>query len=308
MSVRVRFTSPLLVFALALPACGGATAGVDDPSAPEPSAPGSGEGTGAGPGGPGSPSHPGGPPAAGGPEVTLSARGVSTPFAHTDGLSGATPAQQLVAVRSLHLLRAADDPAPLEVFDLGSDAVEVDYATGDTVELATVPIAALPAGRYTTAKVGVAYVRYRVPARMHTAMGSYDGQYRNVQALSEGVKVDGQTRKRGWFRYAFAVGGAETGALEGNDAPVPAVPTSGGIYLDTSGPVAFYVFPVDVTIDPTVERDMLALFEANVFESFRWQDLPAIGYAPGVFDTTPVSYEPVMAFGANSFTMTYTGR
>jgi hypothetical protein len=305
MSLRVRFTSPLLVFALALPACGGATTGVDDRTPPEPSAPGSGEGTGVEPGGPGSPPRPGAPPAAGGPEVTVAARGVSTPFAHGDGLSGATAAQQVVAVRSLHLLRTADDPAPLEVFDLGSEAVEVDYATGDTVEIATVPIATLPAGRYTTAKVGIAYVRYRVPARMHTAMGSYDGQYRNVQALSEEAKVDGQIRTRGWFRYAFAIGGSETGALEGSDAPLPALPTTGGIRLDVTGPVAFYVFPVELTVDPAVASDMLALFEANVFESFRWQDLPAAGYTTGIFDTTPASFEPVKAFGANSFSVTY---
>lgn len=301
--MRTLFRSFVFASACLLAACGGASTSIDDPTAPAP-APG-GEGTGAQPGTPGDSAAPGADPDPGGPRVTVAARGTTAPFAHADGLSGATPAQQILAVRSLTLLRSATDPSPVTVFDLGDAAVEVDYVTGATTPLATVPIAKMPEGIYTIAKVGVSYVRYRVPARMHTTMGALDGHYQNVQALSEGAKIDGVTRPKGWYRYAFALGGTETGALEGAGAPTPATSGAGGIVLDTSGPQAFYVFPVQVALVHDHATDMTAVFEANVFESFRWQDQPGLGYTPGVFDTTPATFEPVIAFGANSFTLVY---
>lgn len=77
----------------------------------------------------------------------------------------------------------------------------------------------LPAGVFTIAKAGVAYVRYSVAARMHS-IASVDGQYDNVQSLSDGAVIDGVTRDKGWFRYSFSSGGTTYGTLEGGDAPV----------------------------------------------------------------------------------------
>jgi len=93
------------------------------------------------------------------------------------------------------------------------------------------------------------------------------------------------------------------GVVEGGGAPVPQVPATGGIALDSAGSDSFYVFPTRVVIDPTVPNDQRAVCEVNVHESFRWQDQDGAGYAPRVYDTTPTSFEPVMAFGANSFTL-----
>jgi hypothetical protein len=85
-----------------------------------------------------------------------------------------------------------------------------------------------------------------------------DGDYDNVQALSRNVRIDGATRDRGWYRYTFLSGGASLGSLEGAGGPTPAVATSGGVTLDTSGPEAFYTFGVDAAFDasatPTPSR------------------------------------------------------
>jgi hypothetical protein len=38
-------------------------------------------------------------------------------------------------------------------------------------------------------------------------------------------------------------------------------------------------------------------------EAFRWEDQALPGYANGVYDTTPVSFEPVRRYGANTYTL-----
>ncbi|MBX3264108.1 MAG: hypothetical protein KF782_30835 [Labilithrix sp.] len=286
-------------------ACGGAAADIAPPD--EPPAP---DGSGRGSSGAPSPENedgaegaPDGAPPADGPRVVISLKGTTAPFAHTDGWSGATPKKQIVAIRSLYLLRSPTDASPVKVFDHGAKAVETDLVTGEKVEVASVVAKTLPAGVFTVAKAGVAYVRYSVPARMHSIV-RVDGQYDNVQSLSDGAVIDGVVRGKGHFRYAFVANGTTYGTLEGEDAPVPAVSTSGGLTLDTSGPQSFYVFPVQVAIDPNVGVDHEVGLELNVHESFRWQDQTALGYTQGVFDTTPYTFEPVMAFGANALKLT----
>jgi hypothetical protein len=227
--------------------------------------------------------------------------------AHTDGFAGQTPSRQIVAIKSLWLYRSASDPSPLKVADLGAAAVEADLVTGALVDVASVATRSLPAGTFTLAKVGAAYVRYSVAARMHNGVAT-DGRYDNIQALSDGVVIDGQTRDKGWFRYAFAVGPTTYGALEGANAPLPQIPAAGGMALETSGPDAFYVFPAAITIDPNAANDQHLVCNVNVHESFRWQDEAVAGYAKGVYDTTPSAFEPVKAFGASAFSLSLEAR
>jgi hypothetical protein len=309
MSTSFRFVS-FLASALSLAslvACGGSAGTVgdgDDPNAPPPS--GSGTGQAGEPGAQAPGTEPPGTPgaAANGPQVVITMSGTTAPFKHADGFAGETPKTQIVAVRSLYLLRHPTDPNPVKVYEHAPDkAVEVDVVSGKTVELARVAAKSLPAGVYTVARSGVSYVRYSVAARMHTPL-AVDGQYDNVQALSDGAVVDTVKRNKGWFRYSFGAGGTTYGTLEGEDAPTPVATTGGGISMDMSGPETFYVFPVQVAIDPNVSVDHEAHFEVNVDKSFRWQDQALTGYTTNVFDTTPSSFEPVMAFGANSFNLT----
>lgn len=298
---RLALASSLVLAA----ACGGSTGTVEPGGAPGSSGgvasgsedPGTSSGSSGSAGSSGSSGAPGD-----GPQVTLALRGSTTPVPHADAFSSQTPASQNVAVKSLWLLKSADDPSPLKVADLGTNAVETDLVSGKTNDIATVALRSLPAGTYTIAKVGVAWVRYRVAARMHDGV-AVDGRYDNVEALSDGVVIDGQPRSKGWFRSEFGVGDTTYGAYEGADAPLPQLPSSGGMTLETTGPNSFYVFPMHVTIDPNEPKDQRIVCEVNVHESFRWQDQAQAGYASKVFDTTPTTYEPVMSFGASALSL-----
>ena len=285
-------------------ACSGSTGSVvDGPGDPGTSSGGSGsgsEGPGASSGTPGTPGLPGTPST--GAQITLALRGSLTPVAHADAFASQTPISQNVAVRSLWLYKTATDPNPLKVADLGATSVESDLVSGKTNDIATVSLKSLPAGTYTLAKVGVAYVRYRIAARLHNGVVT-DGRYDNVEALSDAVMIDGKTRARGWFRSEFGIGNTTYASYEGANAPLPQLPASGGMTLETSGPSAFYVFPMNVTIDPNEPKDQRIVCEVNVHESFRWQDQAQGGYAAKIFDTTPTTYEPVMSFGASAFSL-----
>ena len=295
-----RFARLALASSFLLAACGGSTGSIGDSSNPgDPTTPGaSSGGSGSGQEQPGTT-----PPATDtGARVTLALRGSVTPVPHADGFASQTPKSQNVAVKSLWLLRAANDPSPLKVADLGTAAVETDLVSGKTNDIATVSLKSLPAGTYTVAKVGVAWVRYRVAARLHDAVAT-DGRYDNVEALSDGIVFDGQTRNKGWFRSEFGIGDTTYATVENNDAPLPQLPSSGGMTLETNGPDSFYVFPMHVTIDPDETKDQRVVCEVNVHESFRWKDESSSGYSANVFDTTPTAFEPVMSFGASAFSL-----
>ncbi len=294
-------------------ACGGAAGnGVDDPTGSPAPGTGTSGGSGTGTADPGAPTPgtmPGTKGTVGstgvpgtGAQVTLALRGSTTPVPHADGFSSQTPLRQGVSVNSLWLLKSADDPNPLKVADLGAVSVETDLVSGKTNDIATVALSSLPAGTYTIAKVGVAYVRYRIAARLHNGVAT-DGRYDNTEALSDGVLVDGKTRTKGWFRSEFGIGDTTYASTEANDAPLPQLPSSGGMTLETTGANSFYVFPMNVTIDPNETKDQRIVCEVNVHESFRWQDQAQPDYAAKVFDTTPTTYEPVMSFGASAFSL-----
>jgi hypothetical protein len=301
------FALPLL-----LVACGGSNAGVDDPANPSPSPDPSASSPSPGDPSVTDPSSEATPPDPGGPRVTITMHGSTLPFAHEDGFSGETPRKQIVAVKSLYLFRSPTDTNPVKVFDHGGKAIEVELVSGKSVELAKVAAKSLPAGVFTMAKSGVSYVKYAVDARMHsgTVYGAIDGYYDNVQALSDGAVIDGVTKKKGDFKYSFIANatGASIGALEGENAPTPVATTSGGISMDMSGPETFYVFPINMAVDPNVPTDQLVEFELNVEKSFRWADQTSPGYTAGTYDTTPTQFEPVMAFGANAFNLTVKGK
>ena len=298
---RLAFASSFLLAA----ACGGSTGAVPDgPGGPGASSGGSGSGMedpGASSGGPGSSGSSGSSGKPGpGPQITLALRGSTAPVAHADSFSSQTPLRQGVAVSSLWLYKTADDPAPLKVADLGAASVETDLVSGKTNDIATVALRSLPAGTFTIAKIGVAYVRYRIAARLHNGVAT-DGRYDNLEALSDGTVIDGTPRMKGWYRSQFGIGDTTYATYEDNNAPLPQLPSGGGLTLETKGPKSFYVFPMNVTIDPSETKDQRIVCEINVHESFRWQDQAQAGYASKVFDTTPTTYEPVMSFGASAF-------
>src|SRR5581483_4675931 len=71
------------------------------------------------------------PQAANGPTLTVHVRTTTASFAHVDGFSGQTSRLTKQGIRSFRLLRSADDPSPVVVFDRGSGYVEAGYDGGD---------------------------------------------------------------------------------------------------------------------------------------------------------------------------------
>lgn len=241
-----------------------------------------------------------GKPGATGPFVSVHVRAVQTPVAHDPSSAGQTPSVQRMAFKSLTLYRSKDDPDGYVVYDLGDSAVEAGLGDGDDTVLVKLPISTLRAGHYTYARAGVSYLRYDVASTLHASGFAIPGKFENVQVLADGTLLDGQRRKKGYYRYTFVSSSLPPQTVEGSDAPTPLTTGQGGVSLEPGTGGLVYGFPVDLTIDLGVTHDLNAIFELNTHENFRWVDLDTPGYAKGVYDTTPTSFEPVTSFGANS--------
>lgn len=246
-----------------------------------------------------SPSLPGAEAGVSGGDYLVHLRVSQDSFAHSDGNAGQTTSQTAQGVRTFFLLRTIDDPSPVKVLDLGSGFVEAKEDPGDDTRIGAVPSATIPAGRYVLARIGVSHSRFRVESRMHYGTGSADGIFDCVQALSDNTEIGGEVRKAGYYRYTFELAG-KSYPQTGTNAPLPAQPTAGGFTLKTSGGQAYYELPIDLTIPEKISGDTKVVLEINMFDAFRWSDQAVPGFSAGVYDTTPISFEPVMRYGANS--------
>jgi hypothetical protein len=234
--------------------------------------------------------------------VTIHLKATTAAFPHSDGLSGQTPSDQRLAIRSLSLGSSADDPAPWIVFDLGTKAVLAGVNDGDDTVIATVPASAVKPGSYAYAKVGVAYVQYSVAATVHTDGLSVPGTFHNVEVLSNDTVIDGSSYAAGHSTFTFVVGSQTYGPVTEMLAPVP-MSAGLGITLSVVDGQAAYGFPMSLDVAPPDGETALTML-ANTNEDFRWMDQNKTGYAPGVFDVSPpTSFEPVEQFGANSLTL-----
>ncbi len=305
--MKLSSSLPIVTFALSTAACSGATG----TSIPEPPGAGSGSTPGTPTGAPAatspaaSPAFPGGPRPSGEGNVVIHVRASTRAVPHTDGLSGQTPREEYVGIRALLLGTSKDDPDPLVVFD-HQGYVEARLADGDDTIVARVPASSLRAGRYTWARTVVTHARYRVDATVHASGFSMPGEYENLVVLSDGTDVGGKKRMSGdvvsTFRGAGRVYGPTAATM-----PIGAW-SSGGIALEVANGRAAYVYPVNVVVDPSTKRQVDVLFDVNMHECFRWQDTPGPGYARHVWDVELGSWEPVMQFGANSFSLAYVTR
>lgn len=290
--------APLTFAAVALSACGGTSSSADASTSPAPSAsipadasapPSDAEPTDASPG-----------DAQVGPTVTIHVRATQAPVAHDPSSAGQTPLTQRMAFNSLTLYASEADTVGYPVYDLGAAGVEAGLDDKNDTVMTKVPIRGLKAGKYTFARAGVAHVRFKVRATMHNLGAFVAGELDNVQALSDGAVIDGQLRKKGWYRYTFSTPGLPPQTAEGATAPLPQSSGSGGIRLEQTATGMQYAFPIDLTIDPAAPADLQIVWELNTHENFRWTDQRVVNYAAGVFDTTPTGSEPVVSFGANS--------
>jgi hypothetical protein len=238
--------------------------------------------------------------AATGPVIEVHVRTNSDVYNHTDGYSGQTSREAYQGIRRVELLRQEGDPSPLVLFDYGDGFVEAGYNAGDDTVVGAARIADLVDGHFTVGRSVVTHSRYKVNAVMHANALSIPGEFDNVQVLSDRTEVNGQARSQGWFRYVFKAAGMEF-PLEGDNAPLPSTPTTGGFRLDLNNGEATYTFPVDITVDTSSLVSASIVMEVNMYESFRWEDQTQTDYAPDVFDATPTGSEPVRRFGANTF-------
>jgi len=234
-----------------------------------------------------------------GPVVRIHMRATTDVVTHEDGLSGQTPLKHISGIRKLQLFKKKGDGAPVTVFDFGQGFVEASYADGADTVVHTVAATELPEGVYTYARVVHSHVRYSVKATMHANGFHLPGEFDNLQVLSDNTMLDGEVRNHGYYEYLFKTAGMEFPA-SGNDAPVPEAMEMGGFSITVENGQWGYNFPVTLVVDPNLIEDVDIILEVNMYESFRWEDQELANYAPKVFDTTPVSFEPVKRFGANS--------
>jgi hypothetical protein len=237
-----------------------------------------------------------------GPTVRIRLAVSTEPFRHSDGLSGQTPVAQKIGISGLLLYTSAGDTAPLVVYDMGKAFVLADLGAGQNTLLAEVPMKSLRAGRYRYARTFISHVEYEVATQMHAGGLSTAGTLAGTQALSDGVTLLGGARNGGFYHYQFKIGGSPYGApAEGLDAPMPQLPDAGGFVLKKEAGRTYYGYPCDVLVDPAAVGDWTVTMTLNMDKNFRWADETAPGYAAGVWDTTPVTFERVMRFGANAF-------
>ncbi|MBK6517184.1 MAG: hypothetical protein IPM79_26080 [Polyangiaceae bacterium] len=240
-----------------------------------------------------------------GASVRIHLRSTTETFDHQDGLSGQTPLEHASGVRSLTLYRQEGDPSPLVVFDLGQDSAEVDYADGADTIAFTAKTADLADGVFTLARVVHSWVRYRVAATMHNGV-MVPGQFDNFQVLSDGTLYEGELYDAGAYTYVFGALGMEF-PQSGADAPVPEWEAAGGFSVRFEDGEWAYYFPVNLAIDTDWGTDTDVYLDVNMHDSFRWQDQSTAGFTSGVFDVTPTTFEPVLRFGANSFSVSVSG-
>ena len=238
-----------------------------------------------------------------GPSYEVHLRATQAPVTFTDGYSGETPLDQRIGIRTLTLLRAANDPAPVVVFDNGANAVEAGLNDGDDTVCGYGLPSSIPAGTFTVARVTVGYYDFKVAATLHSNGTVVPGDYHDLEVLTNGTRVSGATFNQGHYSFTFEVSGTAYGTLTGDDLVTPVDDAPGGLSLVASSGEADYVFPVNVTTNPALASTVKVVLTVNTYRNFRWQDETKGGYEAGVFDTTPSSYEPVMSFGANSFTV-----
>jgi hypothetical protein len=245
----------------------------------------------------------GGSPPGSSAKVFVRIAAVGTPVPSQDGTSRETPMDQRVGILGLELLRSQDDTSPLVVFQ-DTTPVDTGYNVGNNTLVGTADASSLTAGTYLFARVPVAYVQFSVAGTYHEGSLAIPGQFSDSISLSADTMLDGATRDQGWWTASFLVDGADEGTTSGEGAVIGQPSTSSGITLDMSQPIAAYVFPVRLVIDPEVGHDVTILFTANTYEDFHWQDESEPGYEPGVFDVSYGAFEPVTQLGANSITAT----
>ena len=245
----------------------------------------------------------------GGPGTfTIHVAATTTTFPHADGYVGQTARNCRGGIRSVSLLRDAQDAEPVELFNLGEDPVEVSYDDGARTLVATVSSRALVAGHFTLVRMVQAYSRYDVDATVHLLGTSTDGTFVDLLVMSNGTRVDGTLHDAGDYEFVFEPVDGEPETYTGEGWPVPIWSSTAGAWaVVENGEWAVY-YPADLVVEPSQWAGANLEVLVNMDHAFRWIDNPlGIGYRAGVWDVEWPTAETVMRFGGNQFDVTVTG-
>lgn len=272
-------------------ACGGDNVGGDDPDGSLDAGPGSGDASSLSVDGGGN-----------GYVLEIWVEGDLTPKTFTDGWSGQTPTNYVMGLSRYDLMRSADDPDPVTVFDHGQTTVECDML-GRTLA-GTADLDAIQPGAYPYSRVLLTMSRFDVETDLHVTSPSatLPGTLTVTAALSDTI-LDSVARDKGWVEYSFDLMGGI--ATQGQLPPLPS--TAGGTVVEESDRT-WLIFPISppAVIEPQPTRDRSATIIYEVYESFRWEDLRTAGYSAGRFDTEDSgTSEPVCNFGATAYRIVF---
>lgn len=224
--------------------------------------------------------------------------GDSTPKTYGDGYSGQTPRDYFMGVQRFELLRAADDPDPVTVFDFAPGYTEVDMATKTLVGVGRT--GQIPAGTYSHGRLLLTMARLTVNATAHGGTTSLGGTMSVLDAISE-TTIDGAPFAKGQCRLEFV-----SGTYSNTQSyPLPPLVDLGGGTIVDDGPRTFllFPFPLPMPIDPADTATHRATVTLDTYEAFRWEEKQLAGYAGGVWDISAnlAEAEVVKNFGVTGY-------
>lgn len=225
-------------------------------------------------------------------------QGDKRPTTFADKLSGQTPRDYKMGLAHFELLRSANDPSPLTVFDHKDTAVMVDMLKRNLVGQAE--LAKLTPGTYTHGRVLLTWCEFTVAATVHAAGLALPGDIQVKAALSD-TTHQGKAWKQGQATFTFKAGTLQQTA----PGLLPPLPSTGGGAVVQQGGKTYMVFtyPAPIIIAPSANKSYTGTMVYKVFESFRWQDETKLNYKAKVFDVDGLglTYEPVKGFGATGY-------
>jgi hypothetical protein len=178
--------------------------------------------------------------------------------------------------------------------------VETGYDDGDETVVAGVEIPAGLSGHYGLARLVQGYSRYQVEGTLHDGLLVEPGVIDGVVVMGEDTMLDGTPQPAGHFDFRFQ-GDTTTFSYAGDTWPVPVYSTTAGATAVVEDGQWTVYFPIDLDVPEGLAPGSEIVITVNMDRSFRWTDLLVLGFEPGVFDVTRLSYEPVLRFGGNSF-------
>jgi hypothetical protein len=221
-----------------------------------------------------------------------------TPKTYTDGYSGQTPRDFTMGLQRLELLRAADDPDPVTVFDLPSGYTEVDMSQKTLLGVGRT--GEIPAGSYSHVRALLIMARFTVDATAHSGSASLAGAVTVLDAISDAT-IDGTPLTKGQCRLHFESPSYSTTLTY----TLPPLATATGGTLVDDGPRTWllFPFPLPIDIDPADTATHQATVTFETYESFRWEEKALSGYTTGVWDVAMATTdaEAVKSFGATGY-------